>query len=108
MENKHSGLGIASFILSLIAGLSLFGTLVVTAIVQARNPEASQSFKAILGLTFIGLTLFDVLAVALGVAAVFQKQRKKIFGVLGLSFSSLIIIGMTAMIIFGLAMRRMQ
>jgi hypothetical protein len=102
MENRHSRIGIASFVLSLVAGISMLLLVAVAGIMKFRNPSGSPEGKIIIGVVAIALLFLDFLAAALGIATVCQKEQKKLFGVLGLSFSLLLIIGLVGLIVFGL------
>lgn len=106
-ELKHSGLGIASFVMSILVGLSIFAAMVTTAFVEsAKGAEVQDDSPeaVILGFTIIGLLFVDLLALALGVAGLVQPNRQKIFAVLGTVFSLLIVLGTVGLIVIGLTM----
>jgi hypothetical protein len=102
MDNKHSGIGIASFVLSLVVGISMLLLFAVAGIMNIRNPGGSQESKVIIGLVGILLMFLDIVAAALGIATLCQKEKKKLFGVLGLSFSLLVIMLSGGLIVLGL------
>jgi hypothetical protein len=106
-EKKHSGLGIASFITSIVSGLLIFLIAVILAVMEGSTPGGidEESVGAVLG----GLGLFALLgaavfALGLGVGGLLQKERKKIFAVLGTVFSALTIVVTTFVMLLGLAM----
>ena len=108
-ETKHSGFGVASFIISILAGVLMFLVFLIGTIMQLSTPGGmdKQSIQAMLvGLSIIALLFIDIVAVVLGIAGLFQKKRKKLFAILGIVFSSATVISMIALIIIGLLMSR--
>ena len=109
VKSKHSGFGVASFIISILAGLLMFLIFVIATIIQVSTPGGMdrQSIQAMLvGLSIIALLFFDIVAVVLGIVGLFQKKRKKLFAVLGIIFSSATVISMILLIIVGVFMSR--
>src|SRR5262245_8892875 len=85
---KHSGLGVASFVLGLLAGLGIFILIVVAAVMEAKRPGALDNEKApetmLVGLMAIAALGGVVLGLILGIAGLVQRDRKKLFAILGL------------------------
>lgn len=109
IERKHSGFGVASFIISISAGLLMFIVFAIAAILQVSTPGGMdrQSIQAIVvGLSMIALLFFDIVAVVLGVVGLFQKERKKVFAIFGIIFSSATVILTMALIIVGVLVGR--
>jgi len=109
VKSKHSGFGVASFIISISVGLLMFLAFVIAAIMQVSTPGGidRQSIQAILvGLSIIALLFFDIVAVVLGIVGLFQKERKKLFAILGTIFSSATVMFVIALIIVGLLVGR--
>ena len=107
-ELKHSGLGIASFILSLIAGVEIFTMVVIAGVMAAQSPAGidEHSPEAIIVGSFLcGGAALLLVGLGLGIAGVLQRNRKKIFGILGLVFNALIVIGLLTLFAIGIAMR---
>jgi hypothetical protein len=113
-QKKHSGLGIASFILALVAIIGIIGS-VITMVVSvgsaisdpaAINPE-NPSFAALgpaIAASF-GMIISVVLSFVgaiLGIVALFQKERAKLFSILGTVFNSLIVFGLIALFLIGI------
>lgn len=112
---KHSGLGIASFILSMLALLStVIGFIVIFAsifdmneqdILLLQDPayiegiingsEFPPFFVSILigGLLMMGTAVLSFIGLILGFISLFIKQRKKVFGILGTIFNALLCLG---------------
>lgn len=94
-EQKHSGLGIASFIASTAVGIGLFVLILIGGVIEASTPGGLDEKSA--GAVVIGLFLFaflglDLLALGMGIGGLLQKERKKIFAVLGTIFSAAAIV----------------
>jgi hypothetical protein len=96
MEPKHSGLGIASFILSITSGIFLFLLFVVAGMMEAstRGGMSEDSPAAMLIRLFMfGFMFLALIALGLGIGGLFQSNRLKIFAVLGIVFSACIFFG---------------
>ena len=101
---SHSGPGIASFAIGILAGLALFIALGVVAVLYNQSPGGldEKSPTAILaGLLIIGLCLVHLLGVGLGIGGLVQKDRRKVFSVLGLAINGVALAGTIALIIIG-------
>jgi hypothetical protein len=93
---KHSGLGIASFIIAIVVvEVFEFLLIVVTGIVEATNPggvEAKPTIATVVGMSiFLGFGL-SLVGIGLGIAGLIQKNRKKVFTILGLVSNLAVII----------------
>jgi len=112
MGNKHSRLGIASFIMAVIsiAGIILAIFLLVSAIGSQLDPAAIQAgelptlpeglMKSVItatGLFFLFIIL-SLIGAVLGVAGLFQKDRLKLFAILGLVFNGLLVFLIVAIV----------
>jgi hypothetical protein len=106
-EPKQSGLGIASFILSLLIGFGLFAMMCVLAAMEATTSGGfgkNEGAATIIGLAIIGLLMLDVVALVLGAAGLCQANRRKLFAALGLVFSLAIALGTAGLMAIGIAM----
>ncbi len=104
-ESKHSGLGIASFVLSLLSGFSIFALVVVSALLEAANPGAMNEESPIavaVGLMLFFLLGLCLLAIGLGIGGMFQGSRKKIFCILGTAFSALTFFATVLLVLVGI------
>lgn len=107
IKEKHSGLGIASFVVSMICGLAILALIVVAGLVEATTPggmDAEPVIAMVVGLAFILFMLGALVALILGIVALFQKERKKVFAIIGTVFSALALVGTFALMMIGLAM----
>lgn len=114
---KHSPLGIASFMIAVVSALGLAGALIGAASMAADLalampesldpnglPDLSNSglgTLAVLGLVIMLLIFAALAGAVIGLAGLFQKQRLKLFSVLGLVFNSLIVLGFLLLLIAG-------
>lgn len=106
-EPRHSGLGIASFVLALIGGLLVCGGLGVTTLLTASGQDAtlnSDAFLGLLGITLICGGVFNLVGLGLGIAAVFQTNTNRLFGVLGLVFNILTLCSLLGVMLLGILM----
>ena len=104
---RHSGLGIASFIMSLVIALTVFILIVVAGILETTTPggmDEDSPAAMIVGLFVIGGLIGNLAGMALGITGMVQKNRKRIFSILGLILNGVVFFGILLLIIIGLAM----
>ena len=102
---KHSGIGIASFVISIFMGIFYFSVILIAGVVGAANPEGinEESVTAVvIGLLILAGLGVSLIGIGLGIAGVIQKEYKKILSVLGLVFNSLGVIGVIGLMIIGI------
>jgi hypothetical protein len=107
-EKKHSGIGIASFIISLGAGLGIFLVFAIAGIMETTTPGGMNEKSAsaiIVGFCIIGLLFVNLVALGLGLAGLMKKGKKKLFAILGTIFSSMITLGTIILIVIGIMMK---
>ncbi len=102
MDEKHSGIGIASFAISIAAGLMLLGLFVVAGILHDALQGPHNRGQMAVGFAAMGLMALDAVAFGLGIASLFQPRRNKVLGILGLVFSGLALLGTLGLILIGL------
>lgn len=106
-ELKHSGLGIASFVMSVVAGFLTFTTIVAAGVVEATTPggmDEESALAMVIGLLILAFLGMSLLALCLGIAGALQSGRKTIFAILGAVFSATTIAGTILLIVVGLSM----
>ena len=104
MEHKHSGIGIAAFVISIVMAVVAFGLITFAGVFEATTPggiDEESALAVVAGLGLFGCILVDLVALGLGIGGLFQKDRKKIFPILGTIFSTLTIIGIVFLIVIG-------
>ncbi len=107
VEQKHSGLGIASFITSIIAGILIFLLIAVAGVMEASTPGGMDEESAgtiVVGLLLIAFLGASLVALGLGIGGLMQKERKKIFAILGTVFAAVSLVGTISLMILGLAL----
>jgi len=107
---KHSGPGIASFIISLVAFMGyIFATVLVSvaaANVLGSPEELFQEFfmqqgSAIAGILLLFLAaLLNLTSLILGIVGLSTKNRKKVFAILGTIFSAIPILPVIFILLF--------
>ncbi|MDP3230680.1 MAG: hypothetical protein Q8N13_22270 [Acidovorax sp.] len=99
----HSGLGIASFIISLTAGAGLVIVFGIAGVLESQSGgmDEESAGAVVLGLFMLLAAMAQVLALGLGIAALVQTGRVKLFGVLGTVFSSTGLIGTVLIVLLG-------
>ncbi|RJE84632.1 hypothetical protein D3P07_22125 [Paenibacillus sp. 1011MAR3C5] len=116
---KHSGLGIASFVLALVALLTFILSIILIAsslpeLMNMTSPEEFQqriidnNGEGFEGLVIGSFIIFLAVGIAfigfvLGIIGLFMKNRKKVFSIIGTVLNGLITIGSIFMLILGLA-----
>lgn len=107
MAEKHSGLGIASFISSIVAGILIFILIVIAGVMEVSTPggvDEKSAEAVIVGLFIFAFLFLCLVALGLGIAGLIQKDRKKLFAVLGAIFSTVTLTGTISIILIGSAM----
>jgi len=108
---KHSGPGIASFIIAILTiagfvasfiGISIY---IVNLFQHGTITEESLIQTGILGfvLLFFACIILNVVGVILGIVGLVLKKRKKIFAILGTTLNVLILVVLVGLITFGLS-----
>lgn len=106
-QKKHSGLGVASFITSIISGVFIFLLIVVAGVMEASTPGGMDEES--IGAVMVGLFLLlflgaALVALGLGIGGLLQKERKKIFAILGTVFSAVWLVITFFIMLLGLAL----
>jgi len=104
---SHSGLGIASLILSILVGVTEFVMVVAATIMDSASDGGmdEESIGAILvGLMILGGCFMALVGLALGIAGLVQKDRKKIFPALGTAFNAVVLLGVLGLLVIGLCL----
>jgi hypothetical protein len=105
-HRRHSRFGIASFVLSLVAGLALFAMIVAAGVIGASNPDGiDENAPAIiaLGIGILAGMGGHIVGLGLALAGLFERDRYKIFTMLGLCFNLLALLSIGGLMIIGMA-----
>lgn len=104
---KHSKLGVASFVTSLVSGMGLVFVFIIAGILGASGSMHESSMQAVItGLLIILFIGTDIVALGLGIAGLLQKNVNKLYAILGLAFSAVVVLGIIAVILIGFSMLR--
>ena len=98
----QSGLGIASLILSILAGAVMVVPLTLAILLLDPNLQEDDPRVMALGCALISGLLLAALAGLLGVIGLFQPDRGKTCAVLGLLFAAAEIVGLLGLIAIGM------
>jgi MFS family permease len=108
IRKKQSGLGITSFVMSLVVGVGEFVLVAIAGVMTANSPGGRMDSKSpeaiVLGLLLLGGLGVAVLGLILGIVALFAPDRGKIFAWLGVAINGTILLGVVALMIIGLMM----
>ncbi|MEZ0394841.1 MAG: hypothetical protein ABWK53_00195 [Anaerolineales bacterium] len=100
-SQKHSVLGIASFVLVILAMLVICLDMVLIFSLSG-GLQVDPAYNWIdVAFSCLG-GIMALVALGLGIGAVAQKDTKKIFGILGIIFSALFLLGYCVIITFNL------
>ena len=122
-ENRHSRMGVASFVIGMvttvvaIALFVLFGYLLSSVLQgvdpQSIDPQSLQDSPQAVGLGLAAIGIFACLILyfigfVLGVAGIFQRRRKRLFAVLGAVGNGIVLFAFVALIVLGLVVGGVQ
>src|SRR5437868_3291478 len=102
---KHSGFGIASFIIGLVIGfldLAIVGVAGVLAATKPGGLDEDSPVAMLLGLCIFALVFINLIGLGLGIAGLCQARRNKTFAFLGIAIGALTLVGMAALTIIGI------
>jgi hypothetical protein len=101
----HSGLGIASFVISIIASLIVFVLVVMAGVMTVRaggqmdeeSPEA-----VIVGCSILAGCMLYFIGIGLAIGGLCQRNRHKVFPVLGLVLNIIFLLGIAGLMVIGI------
>ena len=100
---KHSGLGIASFIISLLNGVLMLILVIASAAMVNEGLTENDPGIQLLGVVLLGSVVLTMVGGVFGIITCFQKTRKKIFGIIGLILNAMTFLGIIILMIIGIA-----
>ena len=107
IRRRQSRLGIASFILAIVAGVTGLALVVIAGVLDASTPggmDEESPLALIVGLGMFGIGAINLIGIGFGVAGLIQVDRLRTFAVLGLVFNTLVILGFCGLVVVGLNM----
>jgi hypothetical protein len=120
-ENRHSRMGIASFVISILVVVVILALVVGAPLLisssegfdpQTFDPADPQSIDLsnptiialqVIGLGFIVGVLLSFVGLGLGIAGVIQRRRKRLFAVIGAVLNGLVVLGVVFLILLTVA-----
>ena len=106
VPQKHSGVGVASFIIAIAVGLLELAMVVLAAVLVQHASSQTPPTMAFAGCGMLLGLAACVVGVVLGIVGLGQSDRRKLFAVLGLCFNALILLFVLGLMLLGLAMKR--
>lgn len=103
-HRKHSGLGITSFVLSLISGFAAVATVVTLGVLEASSPDGVSEEAPLviaLGLGILAELGLAIIGAGLGFGGLIQPNRHRLFPVIGLAFNLVIVLGVFGLFVLG-------
>ncbi|MGN7358189.1 hypothetical protein ACTHPF_14835 [Paenibacillus sp. SAF-054] len=104
---RHSGPGIASFIISLVSMLAYIVSVAAMGAIFSSSlngdglswSDSSTTGVTVITILLIGLFAANIIGVILGIIGLVLRNRKKIFAILGLSLNTIIILSFGLMFV---------
>jgi Predicted metal-dependent membrane protease len=97
---KHSGPGIASFVLSIFVWLGGAISYIAVILISVLSSRVSRSAVLLYWAMLISSPVIALIGLALGITGAVNKDRKKVFSVLGIVFNSITLLISVLFIIF--------
>ncbi|HEU0264454.1 MAG TPA: hypothetical protein VFR01_01875 [Geobacterales bacterium] len=99
---KHSGYGIASFVVSLVQGVLTMAVIVGAGMMSTMGPQQDHQVGFMIVGLFIFLGIFvHLVGVGLGITGLVQKNRKRVFSILGLIFNAVALLVVLLLMVVG-------
>jgi hypothetical protein len=107
-NTRHSGFGIASFVIACVSAVLIFILLLVAGVIESSTPggmDENSPVTIAIGLLAIVFVFLSLVGLGLGIAGLFQSERRKVFAVLGTVFGLVTVLGTAAIIAVGMSMQ---
>lgn len=104
---KHSGLGIASFAISLVTAVCILAMFVIAGVLETSTPGGMDEDGVEVMMIGLGIIFFlgiAIVGLALGITGCALSGRKKVFAILGTVINVLLLFGTVFLILLGLLM----
>jgi hypothetical protein len=98
---RHSGLGIASFVTTVVAVVILIIALIISIMLVIKGVTPGSLYFALAGMGLILSFVLNLVAAGLSIFSLFLKGYKRIFPILGCVISIAVLIGTIIIIILG-------
>jgi hypothetical protein len=101
---KHKGLGIASFVVTVIVFVLMFLLIAVAGVLTSAH-KATPEINTMIGMIFFFFCFVDLVGVGLGIAGAFDRASKKAFPILGIVIGTAVLLLSGGVLAVGLAMK---
>ncbi len=101
---KHSGLGITTFVLGLIAPIGLIICIIIAGVAESSTYggiDSRSTFAIVTGLFMLVFIIMGLVTIGLGIAAFVQKGYKKLLPIIGFTFSTVVLFMAVVLMIIG-------
>ena len=92
-QPKHSGLGVGSFVISILTGSSMLILTITAGVMDEKGVMEDDTEMQVVGILILGSILLAVIGSVLGLVSHFQKDKKKVLGIIGLALNALTVLG---------------
>ncbi|WMS88276.1 hypothetical protein [Pleionea litopenaei] len=100
--NRHSKLGILSFIFSLLAVIiCLMSIVYVGYLVEYQVEPTTEEDEILVGFGFLFSGLLFLVGFTLGILGLLQKEKRRVFAILSVSISSIFLLFIVFLIVLG-------
>ena len=96
---EHSSLGLAAFILSLVAVLG--SAIFILAAIKIMTVGLTYGAMLLIGIVIITTILLSLNGLVFSFVALFQKNRKKLYSILGLIINACVFLAIVILLILG-------
>jgi hypothetical protein len=103
---KHSGVGIASFVLAIVAVVGELVLITVAAVLVQQGKSQRSPAMMVTGCLLIAGLGVCVVGAILGIVGLFLPNRKKVFAILGLCFNGMILLAVLGLMVIGLMAKK--
>ncbi len=102
---RHAELGIASFVLAVLAIVVILSLFVAIAVMMSRiagGANGPPPFLILIGLGILGAGAGSLLGIGLGIGGLVQPNRSRVLAVLGLLLNTLVVLGIAGLMLIGM------
>lgn len=103
-DDPHSGPGIASFVVALLAGILMIMMVVAAGVMESQPggiDQESPLFVAVV-LAFLVGAAMTLMGLALGIAGLFQARRIRTFAIVGTLISVMEMLAVIGLVVLGM------
>lgn len=104
---KHSGLGIASFVIGLTCAVLTLLVFGIAGYVELTTPGGMQETDVaamLVGLFMFFIWFCQLVGIGLGLAGCFERERRRLYAILGLAFNGGMLLFSLVLVLIGLGM----